>query len=104
MMLPLRKNKGSADQSRRLRLALVERRPMSLARRKLEQRRRRVLPSLLALLANQSPNEIVHACRPARGATHTDQRRGASYMSLTLFVTLTRAREDHQNCSSRIFF
>jgi hypothetical protein len=35
---------------------------MSGARRKLEQRRSRVLPSLLALLANQSPREVVHEC------------------------------------------
>jgi hypothetical protein len=36
---------------------------MSLARRKLEQRRSRSRPGLLALLTNQPPNEIVHACR-----------------------------------------
>ena len=36
---------------------------MSLARRKLEQRRSRALPGLLALLTDQSPGEIVNACR-----------------------------------------
>jgi hypothetical protein len=44
-------------------LLLMFLRLMSLARRKLEQRRRRALPSLHALLTNQPPGEIVHACR-----------------------------------------
>jgi hypothetical protein len=35
--------------------------PVSPARRKLEQRRSRVLPSLLALLTDRPPGEIVHA-------------------------------------------
>ena len=36
---------------------------MPLARRKLEQRRDWALPSFLALLTDQPPGEIVHACR-----------------------------------------
>ena len=36
---------------------------MSLAQRKLEQRRSRALPDLLAFLTNQPPGEIVDACR-----------------------------------------
>lgn len=44
-------------------LRLVFRRRLARARRKLEQRGRRALPGLLALLTNQSPGEIVHACR-----------------------------------------
>src|ERR1019366_9318747 len=44
-------------------LRLVFRRRLARAWCKLEQRRSRALPGLLALLANQPPGEIVHACR-----------------------------------------
>jgi len=42
---------------------LIFGRLMARARCKLEQRRSRTLPGLLALLTNQPPGEIVHACR-----------------------------------------
>jgi hypothetical protein len=50
---------------------------VSLARRKLEQRCGRLLAGVLALLANQAPNEIVHTCRRyvAQGAEINIARR-----------------------------
>ena len=44
-------------------LRLVFRRRLARARGKLEHGRCRALPSLLALLADQPPDEIMHACR-----------------------------------------
>jgi hypothetical protein len=44
-------------------LRLVFRRRLARARGKLEHRRCRALPDLLALLADEPPGEVVHACR-----------------------------------------
>jgi hypothetical protein len=44
-------------------LRLVFRRRLARARGKLEHGRCRALPSRLALLADQPPDEIMHACR-----------------------------------------
>src|ERR1700722_5816251 len=50
---------------------------MAMARGKLEQRRSRALPSLLALLANEPPGESVHVCR-RHVAQRTQSSRGVS--------------------------
>jgi len=58
---------------------------MTLARSKLEQRRCRTLPSLLALLTNQPPCEIVHACRrhvPECGLIDIARRQAARALDL----------------------